>query len=117
MHSNNNHELETIAKGVWGCIQRCRSCRFIQIEYGNLIRSFNEKEFLQMMQTLTLHLNELVTFSLHNHHRTVIFRFPDIDGFYCFNELEWIQFHQLLDSLKESIEVDVFLQKHGFLTK
>ena len=117
MHKNNHHELDIIAKGDWGCIQRCRSCRFIQIEYGNLIRSFNEMEFLQMMHTFTLHLGELVTLSVYNHHRPITFRFPDMEGFYCFNELEWIQFNQLLENLRENIEVDVFLQKNGFLTK
>lgn len=118
MHNHENrHELEIIQKGDWGRVQRCRSCRFIQIEYGNFIRSFNEMEFIELMQITSLHLAELVTLSPHNHQRPIVFRFPDIDGYYCFNELEWIQFNQVLEQTKETIEVDIFLQKNGFLTQ
>lgn len=117
MFNHKRHlDIEILQKGDWGQIQRCRNCRFVQVEYGNLIRSFNEEEFVEVFRLTTLHLPELVTFSPTNQ-RPIIFRFPDVDGYYCFNEIEWIQFNQLLQQTKETVEVDLFLLKNGFLTQ
>lgn len=114
-NSSHEHEIELLCQSNNGKILYCRHCHSIQIEFGNLVRSFASDHFLDLIACLKTDAGRFINYDDENMDRPIVFCFPMSDAFYCFSKKEWEEFNTLLLESNGLLKMKLYLLKEGLL--
>ena len=109
------HEIEDLHINNYGKVTYCRDCLNVQIEFGNLIRSFSQENFCELVKLLREKKNSFVTVDEENLSKPIVFCFPYTDAYYCFSKEEWRQFYSLLLDAGVLFDIKTYLYKEGLI--
>ncbi len=109
------HEIEDLHTSNYGKVSYCRDCLNVQIEFGNLVRSFNHENFVELIKLLREKQNSFLTIDDENLTKPIVFCFPYSDAYYCFSKKEWKQFYTLLMDAGVLFDIKTYLYKEGLI--